>query len=135
MISSGQKYELEFSYSQKDVVKFADITGDHNPLHLDHEFAATTIFKKPIIHGFLGGAIFSRILGTKFPGEGTVYLSQSLTFKRPMFTDILYKAMITVKEVDIIKNVAVLETVIVENASGKPVITGEATVMNKNKIT
>lgn len=134
MISSGQKFELEFSYSAKDVADFAAITGDNNPLHLDEEYAATTVFKKPIIHGFLGGAIFSRILGTLFPGEGTIYLSQSLQFKRPMFTGIAYKAIITVKEVDLNKNAAVMETVVVDVASGKVLISGEAQVMNKAKI-
>lgn len=135
MISSGQKCELEFSYSQSEVDAFAALTGDNNPLHLDAAYAADTMFKKPIIHGFLGGSIFSKILGTEFPGEGTVYLSQSLHFKRPMYVDILYKAIVTVKEIDLNKNIAVLDTLVVDKATNKPVISGEATVMNKSRIT
>jgi acyl dehydratase len=134
MLKNDQQYEIEFSYSQEDVKAFADITKDYNPIHLDQEYAANTIFKKPIIHGFLGGAIFSRIFGTLFPGEGTVYLQQSLNFKRPMYVDVIYKAIITVKEVDYKKNTAVLGTEIIDVNSGKSTITGEASILNKLKI-
>ncbi|CAN5192004.1 MaoC family dehydratase [soil metagenome] len=134
MFSIGQQYELEFSYTQEDVKAFADITSDHNPIHLDQEFAANTAYKKPIIHGFLGGAIFSRIFGTLFPGEGTIYLQQNLNFKRPMYVNVLYKAIITVKEVDPEKHNAVLVTEVVDLNSGKATISGEATILNKTKI-
>ncbi len=130
----GQQYELEFSYTQEDVKAFADITNDHNPIHLDQEYAASTPYKKPIIHGFLGGAIFSRIFGTLFPGEGTIYLQQSLNFLRPMYVDIVYKTIIKVKEVDQEKHKAVLETEVKDLNTGKTTISGEATIMNKSKI-
>jgi acyl dehydratase len=73
-------------------------------------------------------------MGTLFPGEGTIYLSQSLNFKRPMYTGVAYKAKLIVKEIDVIKNTAVIETVVVDTNSGKVVISGEAAVMNKTKI-
>lgn len=134
MITIGQQYVLEFTYSQEDVKAFADITNDLNPIHLDKEYAANTVYKKPIIHGFLGGSIFSRIFGTLFPGEGTIYLQQNLIFKRPMYVDVVYKAIITVKDVDPEKHRAVLETEVTDSSSGKTTITGEATILNKSKI-
>jgi acyl dehydratase len=83
MITLGQTYTHQFSFTQAQVQAFAEVSGDNNPLHLDAEFAATTPFKKPIMHGFLGGSIFSMILGTKFPGEGSVYLKQSMELLKP----------------------------------------------------
>ena len=62
----GETYKTIFSYSQNDVQKFAEVTGDINPIHLDEKYASKTIFKKPIIHGFLSGSIFSKILGYTF---------------------------------------------------------------------
>lgn len=134
MLKIDDSYEKEFSFSQKDVEAFAAISGDFNPIHIDAEYAANTVYKKPIIHGFLGGSIFSKILGMEFPGEGTVYLNQTINFKRPMYADVVYKAVITVKDVDFSKNKAVLETKVVEAATNKPNMVGEATVINKGKI-
>jgi len=68
-LNEKDEYRLTFSYSQEQVNKFAEVTGDNNPLHLDEEYAATTMFKRPIMHGFLGGSVFSKIFGTLFPGE------------------------------------------------------------------
>jgi acyl dehydratase len=134
MISVGQTFETTFSYSQQDVEAFAKITGDHNPIHLDAEYAAQTPFKKPIIHGFLGGSIFSKILGTQFPGEGSIYLMQSMDFKRPMYVEETYKAVLTVKEIDEAKNKATIETKVLDANTNKLIITGEAVVMHKEKI-
>ena len=129
----GNSFEETFSYSQQDVIAFAQITGDTNPLHLDADFAAQTIYKKPIIHGFLSASVFSKILGTAFPGNGTIYLAQNLKFVRPMFVDILYKALIQVKELNPEKHQAELSTRITDS-KGKLVIEGTALVMNQSKI-
>ena len=129
----GNSFEETFSYSQRDVIAFAQITGDINPLHLDADFAAQTIYKKPIIHGFLSASVFSKILGTAFPGNGTIYLAQNLKFVRPMFVDILYKALIQVKELNPEKHQAELSTRITDS-KGKLVIEGTALVMNQFKI-
>ena len=79
---------MEASYAKKitneDVLAFADLSGDTNPVHLNDAFAAGTIFKKRIAHGFLTGALFSTVLGTKLPGPGCIYLSQSLKFRAPV---------------------------------------------------
>lgn len=65
-LSLGDTYEHEFRFSQDDVIAFAQLTGDDNPLHLDPEYAATTPFKRPIIHGMLGASVFTKVIGTKF---------------------------------------------------------------------
>ncbi len=126
-------YKHEFSFSQDEVSRFAEVTGDKNPVHLDAAYAATTIFKRPVMHGMLGAALFSKVFGTLFPGEGTIYLKQSLNFMRPMYVDVKYEAVFTVKEIIAEKNRAVVETVI-QDKEGKICTSGEATVMNTGKI-
>lgn len=133
-MKTGDVYEVEFSFSQEDVAAFAAVSGDYNPIHLDAEYAAQTPFKKPIIHGFLGGSVISRVMGTEFPGEGTIYLSQTMTFRRPMFAGEIYKAVFTVMEVDERRHRARIETTIVSLEDKKPTLTGEASVMNSLKI-
>jgi 3-hydroxybutyryl-CoA dehydratase len=80
--------DMEASVSKvitdEDVKAFAGLSGDVNPVHLDDEFASGTIFKKRIAHGFLTGALFSTVLGTKLPGPGCIYLSQGLKFRAPV---------------------------------------------------
>src|ERR1700752_2261791 len=100
MLDVGQSYTETFSLSQEQVKAFADVTGDHNPLHIDADYASKTVFKKPIIHGIFGISIFSKILGMKFPGEGTIYMKQEISFKRPMYIDLPYEAVASVKEVN-----------------------------------
>lgn len=134
MIEQGQTYTHEFSFTQKDVEQFAAVTGDNNPVHLDAAYAAGTMFKKPIMHGFLGGAVFSKIFGTLFPGEGTIYLKQTMSFMRPMFVDTVYEARMTVKEVNREKHRMTVETVIADKNTGDVTISGEATVMHTTKI-
>ncbi|MCU0432773.1 MAG: MaoC family dehydratase [Bacteroidia bacterium] len=133
-IDNGTVYTHEFRFTQKDVEKFAAVTGDSNPVHLDEAYAATTMFKRPIMHGFLGGSVFSKVFGTLFPGEGTIYLKQSMAFMRPMFVDTDYEVRMTVKEVNREKHRAIVETVIADKNTGDVVINGEATVMNVNRI-
>jgi len=109
-IQVGEIFKHNFSFSQEQVNLFIQVSGDSNPLHWDKDFAANTIFKKPIIHGFLGGSIFSKILGTMFPGTGSIYLRQEMKFLRPMFVDTAYEAIITVKEIDYQKHRGILLT-------------------------
>lgn len=130
MLKEGDKYETAFSISQEQVIKFAEVSGDSNPLHLDNAFAATTIFKKPIIHGFLGGSIFSKVLGTEFPGKGTVYLKQNMDFLRPMYAGEQYTASFEIKSIMGNEGKGLIETT-VKDSRGKVAIKGEALVLNK----
>jgi acyl dehydratase len=127
-------FQYEFQFSQKDVDDFARVTGDNNPIHLNPEYAAKTMFKRPIMHGMLGASLFSKVFGTMFPGEGTIYLKQSLNFLKPMYVDTAYVAEFTVKEVIPDKNRAIVETLIKDKASGNVCTSGEALIMNVNKI-
>jgi len=134
MIELNQVYTYDFKFSQEDVNQFAKVTGDNNPVHTDPEFAAKTMFKRPIMHGMLGASLFSKVFGTLFPGEGTIYLKQSLSFLKPMYVDIDYQAIFTVRELIKDKNRAVIETLIKDKATGNNCTSGEATVMNVDKI-
>ncbi len=129
----NETYNHRFRFSQDEVNRFAELTGDTNPAHTDAAYAATTLFKRPILHGMLGAALFSKVFGTLFPGEGTIYLKQSLNFLRPMYPDTEYDAVFTVKDVLRDKNRAIVETVI-RDLDGKLCTSGEATVLNTTKI-
>jgi acyl dehydratase len=134
MLEIKQEYLHEFKFSQSEVLKFAELTGDNNPVHTDDTYASKTIFKRPVIHGMLGASIFSKVFGTLFPGEGTIYLGQNLNFMRPMYPDTEYEAVLIVKEVLKDKHKAVIETIIKDKLTGKICTSGEATLYNVNKI-
>jgi 3-hydroxybutyryl-CoA dehydratase len=126
---------MEASYAKKitneDVLAFADLSGDTNPVHLNDAFAAGTIFKKRIAHGFLTGALFSTVLGTKLPGPGCIYLSQSLKFRAPVYIGDEVVATCKVTSLDPDKGRAVLACDCQVN--GKPVLEGEAVMMVSRK--
>ena len=128
----NQTFSTNFSFSQQDVADFARVTGDNNPVHLDEEFASKTIFKTRIMHGMLGACVFSKVFGTLFPGEGTIYLSQSVNFLKPMYVDVIYEAHFEVMEI-LEKNRALISTTILTN-EGKKVVVGDAVIMNIEKI-
>ena len=126
----GYAYEYEFSFSQEAVRLFAQVTGDNNPIHLDSDYATATPFKRPIMHGFLSGSVFSKVFGTIYPGEGTIYLKQEMIFKRPMFVDINYVAKFLIVALDPQKFKLEIECKVVD-ADGKVCIDGKADLMNK----
>jgi 3-hydroxybutyryl-CoA dehydratase len=71
--------------SAEDVEGFAEITLDNNPVHLDEEYAKGTMFKRRIAHGMISAGLISAVLGTRLPGNGTIYMKQELVFKRPVY--------------------------------------------------
>jgi 3-hydroxybutyryl-CoA dehydratase len=129
-IKVGDTFQYSFSFNQKDVIAFAEASGDKNPIHLDNEYAENTIFKKRILHGFLGGSVFSKVFGTIYPGEGTIYLKQDLTFLKPMYISIEYTALFTILEVNAEKNRALVKTQIVDSEN-TVIIDGEALIKHK----
>lgn len=127
----GQSAQLVRTVGEADIVAFADVTGDTNPVHLDEGYAATTSFGQRIAHGMLSAGYISAVLGTQLPGPGAVYLSQSLKFKRPVKIGDAVTAIVTVTEINAAKAQATLSTVCKVN--GKAVVDGEAVVMVPRK--
>lgn len=130
-IKAGSKFKYEFVFNQNDVINFANASGDDNPIHLDDHYAKTTIFKKRIIHGFLGGSVFSKVFGTIFPGKGTIYLKQDMCFYKPMFVETKYVAKFLVTEVISEKNRAIVKTEIFD-LNDELIIGGEALIKHPN---
>ena len=119
---------MEVSYSQTitdaDVKAFAGISGDRNPVHMDEEYAENSKFKKRIAHGMMSASYFSALFGTKIPGEGCVYVAQSLQFKRPVYLGDTVVATVTVTKVDLDKRRVFFRTTC--KVKNKIVIDGEA---------
>lgn len=127
----GETFTHGFTFSQADVERFAEVTGDVNPVHLDPAYAASTAFKKPVLHGFLSGSVFSKVFGTVFPGPGTIYVSQEMSFKRPMYPGERYLATFTIREADAAKGLLVIEGRIADE-KGKVCLEGVGRLMNKS---
>ncbi len=134
MLQVGDDFHLKLFFNQQQINQFAQLTGDHNPLHTDADFAATTIFKRPIMHGMFGAAVFSRIFGADFPGSGTIYLSQSVEFKRPMYVETHYEAVVRLVEHDAERHRGHFLTEITDVETGKVVMTGAATLQHPEKL-
>jgi 3-hydroxybutyryl-CoA dehydratase len=83
-IEIGQIGTFSKTLTEQDLILFAEVSGDVNPVHLDAEFASTTVFEERIAHGMYTGALISACLATVLPGPGTIYLGQSLRFKAPV---------------------------------------------------
>ncbi len=115
------------SFSSDEVEAFSKLSMDINPLHLDAGYAEKSMFGKRIVHGFLTASLFSAIIGTKLPGEGSIYLKQGMSFLRPVFHDQWVTATVTVKELFPEKHRVLLET-ICKDESGLVLITGTALV-------
>jgi 3-hydroxybutyryl-CoA dehydratase len=110
-----------------DIVLFAGISGDANPVHLNQEFAASTMFEGRIAHGMLTASFISTVLGTKLPGPGCIYLSQSLKFKAPVRAGDTVNARVTIKDMVPEKGRVTLSTVC--TVDGAVVLDGEAQVL------
>jgi len=128
----GDSAEITKTIEQSDIDAFAAVTGDHNPVHVDEEFAKTTRFGRRIAHGMLTASLISSVLANKLPGEGSVYLGQTLKFVAPVFPGDEVTARVTVKEIREDKPILKLETICV-NQRDEIVIRGEATVLAADK--
>ena len=83
-IQVGTTQQLTHTITQADIEKFVDLSGDDNKLHVDKAFAARTSFKKPVVHGMIGASFISTVIGTKLPGDGALWYSQTLDFLLPV---------------------------------------------------
>jgi 3-hydroxybutyryl-CoA dehydratase len=127
-LTLGQKATRTQTITDEMVRTFATLTGDSNPVHLDEEYAATTRFGRRIAHGMLAASLISAALANDLPGPGTVYLSQSIQFKAPVYPGDTVTAVIEVKSVREDKPIATLTTTCV-NQDNMTVIEGEAVVL------
>jgi 3-hydroxybutyryl-CoA dehydratase len=126
-LSVGQSASRTRTVTEADIEAFAAVTGDHNPVHMDEAYAATTPFKGRIAHGMLSAGYISAVLGVDLPGPGAIYLSQSLRFRRPVRIGDTVEARVRITAIDADKARVTLVTVC--SVGGKPVVDGEAVVM------
>jgi acyl dehydratase len=126
----GAKAALSRTITEQDVRTFADLSGDHNPLHLDAAYAEQTRFGARIAHGAFTFALISAVLGNELPGPGTVYLSQNLRFVAPVFFDDTITATVELTNVRADKGLLTFRTD-VSNQDGETVAEGEAVVFHE----
>lgn len=127
----GQEASRTHTVSEADIVAFANVSGDKNPVHLDAAYAAKTMFKERIAHGMLSAAYISAVFGMELPGPGAIYMSQTLAFKAPVKTGDAVTTTVKVVELMPEKKRAKFECVC--SVGGKPVLTGEALLMVPGK--
>lgn len=125
-IRIGMKASYTQTITDADIKAFAGISGDRNPAHLDEEYAKNSRYKRRISHGLLCASFFSAIFGTKLPGEGCVYASQTLNFKRPIYLNDTVTAEVEVISVDIHSKKILFKTLI--KVKNRTVIEGEAEI-------
>lgn len=126
-LSTGMTATYAKTVTDADVVLFAGITGDSNPVHLDQEFAKKTLFEGRIAHGMLTASFISTVLGTKLPGPGCIYVSQNLKFKAPVRIGDTVRARATITAIDQERGRVIVETVC--RVGDTVVIEGEAELL------
>lgn len=131
-IKVGDAAEYSRTILQEDVIAFAKVSGDFNPVHVDEEFAKKSLFGQPIAHGFLVGSMFSSLLGTRLPGANTIYLGQDMKFTAPVkFGDVI-TARVEVLEKKEKGKILIMKTTCT-NQEGVVVIDGQAIVKKVEK--
>ena len=128
----GDSAQLSKTVKDEDIRIFAEVTGDKNPLHLDDEFASKTIFKRRIAHGILTAGLISAVIGSKLPGNGTIYLSQTLNFLAPVYIGDEITAKVEVLQFSKGRKRLRLKTQVI-NQNGTVVVDGEALVIPQRR--
>ena len=123
----GDRASLRKAFTEEEVFHFAEISTDKNPLHLDEEFGAASIFGERIVHGMLVASLFTGLIGMELPGQGSIYLGQTLAFKAPVAIGEQVTASVEIIKIRADKPIVTLRTVCM-NAKGVVAIDGEAVV-------
>tara|TARA_B100001123_G_C14773201_1_gene813580 strand:+ start:234 stop:653 length:420 start_codon:yes stop_codon:yes gene_type:complete len=132
-IDVGYEVELIRTVTEKDVKRFSEVSGDKNLIHTDKEFASKTRFKKPIVHGMFTASLFSNLVGNVLPGNGSLYLTQDLNFKKPVYIgDTIRAKLKVIRKVDGPK-ILVLKTT-ASNQDNEIVLTGKGQVTWAGKL-
>ncbi|MCU0492390.1 MAG: MaoC family dehydratase [Chloroflexaceae bacterium] len=126
-LEPGQRASMRKTITEADVVLFGCVTGDQNPLHTDELTARETRFGRRIAHGMLAAGLISAVLGMRLPGPGTIYLNQSLSFKKPIFIGDTITTTVEVMSIREDKPIATLKNTIT-NQDGETVVEGESLV-------
>ena len=129
-MSVGDSAFVIKTITSEDVFEFANLVGDHNPIHLDEEVAKKSIFGRRVVHGALVNSLFSGLLGTELPGMGAIYLKQETKFTAPTYINDTVTASVTVTEIDLEKGRVTLKTEAITQ-EGKVVASGFALVLVK----
>ncbi|MCD8511053.1 MAG: MaoC family dehydratase [Bacillus sp. (in: Bacteria)] len=124
----GQEASFSRTVTETDVVMFAGLSGDYNPIHVDKEYAKDTRFGQRIAHGILTTTYLSRLLGMELPGPGAIYVDQTLQFKHPVYIGDTITAKAIIKEVDTNRRILTLTTTCT-NQEGKVVLAGVGRMM------
>jgi 3-hydroxybutyryl-CoA dehydratase len=124
----GDSAQFTKTIGDEDIQRYAEITGDTNPVHLDETYARTTRFGRRVVHGMLTAGFISTVLGTKLPGPGTIYLGQSLRFLAPVYPGDTITATVRIERYDEQRGRMTLSTVC-SNGAGEQVLTGDAEVL------
>ncbi len=131
-LSVGMSASLTRTVTEADIVKFAEVSGDTNPMHLDEAFASASIFKSRVAHGALTSSYISAVLGTKLPGPGAIYLSQSVKFKAPVRIGDVVTARSEITGLDPDRKLVTFKTQCL--IGDKVVVDGEATLIVPERV-
>jgi enoyl-CoA hydratase len=126
----GAKAAITKAFSEQEVLQFAELSADMNPLHLDKEFGKASVFGHRVVHGMLVASLFTGLIGMKLPGKGSIYLGQTLTFKAPVAIGEQVTASVEIIKIREDKPIVTLRT-LCRDSKGKTVIEGEAVVKAK----
>ena len=126
----GDNFEMNRTFSLQDVIEFSEISGDKNPIHIDPNYAASSVFGAPIVQGLFVASLFSKIIANHLPGAGSIYLHQSLDFKSPIYHERNVIARVVILSLREDKPIYELKTTCIDDA-GKLLIDGHAVVLKK----
>lgn len=129
----GQEAEATRRFTMEEVRQFARLSGDDNPLHVNEEYAEKGRFGRCVVHGILVSGLISGVLGTQLPGEGSIYLEQNLSFRKPVYVGDTVTARVKITDILPEKKIITLETN-VYNQEGKCVILGTARILYEGEI-
>lgn len=127
----GMSVQVSTTITQADIEVFAKVSGDHNPIHLDAEYGANSIFKSRIVHGSHTASLFSAAIGEYLPGHGSIYMGQTLKFIAPVRADDTVTTTVTITNVNYDNGHITVDCK--ATVGNRTVLTGEATVLAPSK--